>query len=169
MSRLLILSDHSSIRSDEHSQSIRPSPAKTAPQTAERVAAARPCDTRLVDRDLQEMRSTELSLSRWAGARPKAIFGDQSAWRAPPQRICTKCCLRTGHRMARQLSPAARYIQRGLRHQCRTSASARRSRINPHGSGVNRPRLCQSRRNRRRYDRVLSRCRRSTAGSGAAR
>ena len=168
MTRLLIPSDYFSIRSDEHSQSIRQGTAKTSLQTAERVAAIRPCAAWLVDRDLQEVRSADLSLSRWPGTRPQAIPGDQSAWRASPQRICTKCRLRTGHRMARQLSPAARCIQRDLRHQCRTSASTRGSRIDRHGSGVNRLRLCQSWCHRRRYDRVLSRCRRSTVGSGGA-
>ena len=164
----MIRSDYLSIRSDGHSQSFRPSSAKAPPQTAERLAATRPCAARLVNRDLQEMRPAKLSLSRWSWTRPEAIFGDQSAWRASSQRICTKCRLRTGHRMARQLSPAARYTQRGLRHQCRTSASPRGSRVDPHGPGVNRTRLCQSRRGRRRYDRVLSRCRRSAVGSGGA-
>ena len=168
MTRLLIPSDYLPIRSDEHSQSIRFSPTKTPQQTAARLATTRPPAARLVDRDLQEMRSTNLSLSRWSGTRPQAVSGDQSARRPPSQRICTKCRLRTGHRMARQLSLAARYTQRDLRHQCRTSASPRGSRIDPDGPGVNRTRLCQSRRGRRRYDRVLSRCRRSAVGSGGA-
>ena len=168
MTRLLIPSDYLSIRSDEHSQSTRLSPTKPPPQTAERLAPTRPSAAWLVDRDLQEMRPADLSLSRWAGAWPEAISGDQSAWWASAQRICTKCRLRSGHRMARQLSPAARYTQRDLRHQCRTSASPRGSRINLHGPGVNRPRLCQSRCDRRRYDRVLSRRRRSAVGSGGA-
>ena len=168
MTRLLIPSDYLPIRSDEHSQFIRLSPSKTPQQAAARLAATRPPAARLVDRDLQEMRPAKLSLSRWSWTRPEAIFGDQSAWRASSQRICTKCRLRTGYRMARQLSPAARYTQRGLRHQCRTSASPRGSRVDPDGPGVNRTRLCQSRRGRRRYDRVLSRCRRSAVGSGGA-
>jgi hypothetical protein len=168
MSRLLIPSDHLSIRSDEYSQSVRPSAAKTPPQTAGRVATARPSTAWRIDRDLQEMRSADLSLSRWTGAWPEAISGDQSAWRPPSQRICTKCRLRTGRRMARQFSSAARYTQPDLRHQCGTPASTRGSRIDAHGPGVNRPRFSQSRCHRRRYDRVLSRCRRSTAGSGAA-
>ena len=168
MTRLLILSDYLPIRSDEHSQFIRLSPSKTPQQAAARLAATRPPAARLVDRDLQEMRSTNLSLSRWSRTWPQAVSGDQSARRPTSQRICTKCRLRTGHRMARQLSPAARYTQRGLRHQCRTSASPRGSRVDPHGPGVNRTRLCQSRRGRRRYDRVLSRCRRSAVGSGGA-
>jgi hypothetical protein len=168
MSRLLIPSDHLSIRSDEYSQSVRPSAAKTSPQTAGRVATARPSTAWRIDRDLQEMRSADLSLSRWTGAWPEAISGDQSAWRPPSQRIYTKCRLRTGRRMARQFSSAARYTQPDLRPQCGTPASTRGSRIDAHGPGVNRPRFSQSRCHRRRYDRVLSRCRRSTAGSGAA-
>ena len=168
MTRLLIPSDYLPIRSDEHSQFIRLSPSKTPPQTAGRVATARPSTAWRIDRDLQEMRSANLSLSRWSRTWPQAVSGDQSARRPTSQRICTKCRLRTGHRMARQLSPAARYTQRGLRHQCRTSASPRGSRVDPHGPGVNRTRLCQSRRGRRRYDRVLSRCRRSAVGSGGA-
>lgn len=168
MSCLLIPSDHLSIRSDEYSQSVRPGAAKTPPQTAGRVATARPSTAWRIDRDLQEMRSANLSLSRWTGAWPEAISGDQSAWRPPSQRICTKCRLRTGRGMARQLSSAARYTQPDLRHQCGTPASTRGSRIDAHGPGVNRPRFSQSRCHRRRYDRVLSRCRRSTAGSGAA-
>jgi uncharacterized protein with von Willebrand factor type A (vWA) domain len=168
MTRLLIPSDYLSIRSDEHSQSIRPSSANTTPQTAERVATARSCAAWLVDRDLQQMRSADLSLSRRSRTRPQAISGDQSARRASSPRICTKCRLRTGRRMARQLSPATRCTQRDLRHQCRTSASTRGSRIDCHGPGVNHPRLCQGRSHRRRYDRVLPRCRRSTVGSGGA-
>lgn len=112
--------------------------------------------------------AADLSLSQWTGAWPEAVSGDQSTWRPPSQRICTKCRLRTGRRMARQLSAAARYTQPDLRHQCGTPASTRGSRIDAHGPGVNRPRFSQSRCHRRRYDRVLSRCRRSTTGSGAA-
>jgi hypothetical protein len=164
----MIRSDYLSIRSDEHTGSFRLRSAKATPQTATGFAAARARAAWLVDRDLQALRSAELPLSRRPRTWPEAISGDQSAWRTSPQRICTKCRLRSGHRMARQLSPAARYTQRDLRHQCRTSASPRGSRIDPHGSGVNRPRLCQSRCDRRRYDRVLSRCRRSAAGSGGA-
>lgn len=168
MSRLLIPSDHFSIRSDEYSQSVRPGTAKTAPQTAGRVATARSSAAWRVDRDLQEVRSAELSLPRWTGTWPKAISGDQSAWRPPAQRICTKCRLRTGRRMARKLSPAAQHTQRDLCHQCRTSASTRGSRIDTHGPGVNRPRFSPSRCHRRRYDCVLFRRRRSAVGSGGA-
>ena len=164
----MIRSDYLSIRSDGHSQSFRPSFATAPPQAAERLAATRPCAAWLVNRDLQEMRPAKLSLSRWSWTRPEAIFGDQSAWRASSQRICTKCRLRTGYRMARQLSPAARCSQRDLRHQCRTSASTRGSRIDAHGPDVDRLRLCQSGCHRRRYDCILSRCRRSAIGSGAA-
>ena len=60
MTRLLIPSDYLSIRSDGHSGSIRLSSAKTAPQTAARFAATRPRVARLVDRDLQAVRSAEL-------------------------------------------------------------------------------------------------------------
>ena len=168
MNPLPIPSDHLSIRSDEHSQSIRPGSAKTSPQTAGRLAATRPCAARLVDRDIQEMWPTELSLSRRPGTWPQAISGDQSTWRTFPQRIRTKRRLRTGHRMARQLSPAARDTQRDLRHQCRTSSSTRRSQINRHGPGINQSRFCPGWCHRRRYDRVLSRCRRSAVGSGGA-
>lgn len=168
MTRLLIPSDYLSIRSDEHSQSIRLSFAKTPSQTTERLATTRPCAARFVDRDLQKMWPTELPLSRWSGTWPQAISGDQSTWRTSPQRIRTKCRLRTGHRMACQLSPAARCTQRGLRHQCRTSPSTRGSGISRHGSGINRLRSCQSRCHRCRHDRVLSRCRRSAVGSGGA-
>src|SRR5215813_9956526 len=115
MTRLLIPSDYLPIRSDEHSQFIRLSPTKTPQQAAARLASTLPPAARLVDRDLQEMRSTNLSLSRWSGTRPQAVSGDQSARRPPSQRICTKCRLRTGHRMARELSLAARYTQRDLR------------------------------------------------------
>lgn len=168
MTRLPIPSDCLSIRSDAHSESIRPSPTKTAWQTAQRFAATRPTVARFIDRDLQAVRSAELSLSRRSGARPEAISGDQSAWRASPQRICTKRRLRPGCPMARQLSPAARGTQRDLRHQCRTSAPARGSRIDRHGSGIDRLRLCQGRCHRCRYDRVLSRGRRSAVRSGGA-
>lgn len=168
MTRLLIPSDHLSIRSDEHSESIRPSPTKTAPQTVERFATTRPYFARLVDRDLQAVRSAELSLSRWSGAWPEAISGDQSAWRASPQGICTKCHLRAGCSMAQQFSPAARCTQRGLRNQRRTPAPTRGSRIDRYGPGIDRPRLCQSGCHCRRHGRVLSRRRRSTVRSGGA-
>lgn len=168
MSRLLIPSGYLPIRSDEHSQSIRASSAKPPPQTAVRAAPTRPSTAWFVDRDLQKVRSAELSLSRWTGARPEAISGDQSTRRPPSQRICTKRRLRTGHRMARQLSLAARYTQRDLRHQCRAPASTPGSRIDAHGPGIDWLRLDQSRCRRRRYDRVISRCRRSTVRSGGA-
>lgn len=168
MTRLLIPSDYLTIRSDEHPGSIRPSPTKTAPQTVKRFAATRPCFARFIDRDLQAVRSAELSLSRWSGARPEAIFGDQSAWRASSQGICTKRRLRAGCSMDRQLSPAARCTQRGLRNQHRTSAPTRGSRIDRYGPGTDRPRLCQSGCHCRRYGRVLSRRRRSALRSGGA-
>ena len=168
MTRLLIPSDHLSIRSDEPSKPIRPSPAKTAQQTAERFAATRPLVARFVDRDLQAVRSSELSLPRWSGTRPEAISGDQSAWRTSPQRICTKRRLRTGYPVARQLSPAARCTERDLRDQRRTSAPPRGSRIDRHGPGVERPRFCQSGCHRRRYGGVLSRRRRFAVRSGSA-
>jgi hypothetical protein len=165
----MIRSDYLSIRSEGHTESFRVRSAKATPQTAPGFAAARARAAWLVDRDLQAVRSAELPLSRRPRTWPEAISGDQSAWRTSPQRICTKCDLRSGHRMAGQLSPGARYTQRDLRHQCRTSAPPRGSQIDPHGPGVSRPRLCQSRCDRRRYGRVLSRCRRSAVEPGGAK
>ena len=168
MTRLLIPSDCLSIRSDEHAKSLYLSAAKAPRQTAERFATTRPRVARLVDRDLQAVRAAKLPLSRWPGTWPEAISGDQSAGWPPPQGICTERHLRTGHSVARQFSQAAHSTERDLRDQRRTSATARGSRIACHGSGINRPRHCQSGCHRRRYDRVLSRRRRSTVRSGGA-
>jgi hypothetical protein len=162
----MILSDYLSIRSDEHTGSLRLSPTKATPQIAAEFAAIRACAAWLIDRDLQAVRSAKLPLSRRPRTWPEAIPGDQSAWRPSSQRVRTERRLRTGHSMAWQLSPAARCAQRDLRNQCGTSASTRGSRIDAHGPGFNWPRLVTSRCHCRRYDCVLSRSRRSTARSG---
>ena len=168
MTRLSILSDHLSIRSDEHAKSLHLGPTKAPPQTAERFTAARAPVAGLVDRDLQTVRAAELPLSRRSRTRPETIFGDRPARWPPAQRICTKRRLRAGHPVARQLSPAARGAERDLRDQCRTPATTRGSRVDRHGPGTHRLRLCQSGSHRRRYDRVLSRRRSSTVRSGGA-
>jgi len=166
MIRLSIPSDHLSIRSDEHAKSLHLGPTKAPPQTAERFTAARAPVAGLVDRDLQAMRAAELPLSRRSRTWPETIFGDQPARWPSAQRICTKLRLRAGHSVARQLSPPARGAERDLRDQCRTPATTRGSRIDRHGPGTHRLRLCQSGSHRRRYDRVLSRRRSSTVRSG---
>jgi hypothetical protein len=168
MTRLLILSDYLSIRSDGHAKSLHLGPTKAPPQTAERFTAARAPAAGLVDRDLQTVRATELPLSRRSRTRPETIFGDQPARWPSAQRICAKRRLRAGYSLARQLSPAARSPERDLRDQRGTPATARGSRIDRHGPGTHRLRLCQSGSHRRRYDRVLSRCRSSTVRSGEA-
>jgi hypothetical protein len=54
-----------------------------------------------------------------------------------------------------------------LRDQRRASASPRESQLD--GSGHRSTRLCQGGRHHRQHDRILSRCRRSTAGCGRSR
>jgi len=168
MNPLPISSDHLPIRSDEYRRFTNVNPAQTAPQTRARPAPARPGAARFTDRDLQALRSAELPLRQRAGARTEAISGDQPAWRTSAPRLRAKCALRAGREAARQFAQAARGTQRDLRHQCRTPAPTRGTRISRHGSGACRPRLGQSGRHRRRYGGVLSRRRRSTIRSGAA-
>jgi hypothetical protein len=166
MNRLLIRSDHLSIRSDEHPESFAIGSTQTSSQSGARPATAREGVTRVANRDLQAVWPAELPLRRRAGTRAEAIFGDQSAWRTAAPRLCAERRLRAGCPFDRQLPQATRSSQRDLCDQCRTSAPAQGSRVDRDGSCPRRPRFRQGGRHSRRHGCVLSHCWRLAVRSG---
>ena len=169
MSRLLIRSDHITIRSDEHQRSARNSPTQTPSQLGSRLAANRAAVAWFVDRDLQALRPAELPLRQWPRPWPEAISGHQSARTTAPPRLHPERQARAGRQFDRQLQQAARGSQRNLCDQHGTPASTRGSRVNRDGSGPHRRRYRQGRRGSRRHGCLLS-CRwRLTIQSGERR
>jgi hypothetical protein len=166
MNRLLIRSDHLSIRSDGHSRSFAISSAQASSQFGARPATAREGVTRVANRDLQTLWPAKLPLRRRAGARAEAISCDQSAWRATAPRLCAERRLRAGCPPDRQLPQATRSSQRDLCNQCRASAPARGSRVDRDGPCPRCPRFRQGGRHSRRHGCVLSRCWRLAVRSG---
>lgn len=166
MNRLLIPSDHITIRSDEYSGSVSRSSAQTparpsTPPTPDRATAAR-----LADRDIQALWPAELPLCRRAGTRSEAISGDQSARRSTPQRLCPErfapaCC-----EFDWQLQQAARCTQRDLCDQHGTPAPAREPRIDRDGPSPLHLRYRKGGRSARRHGCLLSCCWRLTIRSG---
>jgi hypothetical protein len=166
MNRLPIPSDHLAVWSDDSAGCASTSITPTSPQTGARVASARPDPSRLTDRDLQALRTTELPLRARTGAWPEAVPGHQSTRWAAAQRLCPECCPQAGFRSARQLPQGARGAQRDLRHQCRTPAPTRGSRLDRRGPGPRLLRPCPGRRHPRRHGGFLSRRRCLAVRSG---
>ena len=166
MNRLLIRSDHLSIRSDGRSGSFAISPTQASSQSGARPATAREGVTRVANRDLQALWPAKLPLRRRTGARTEAVSCDQSAWRTTAPRLCAERRLRAGCSFDRQLPQAARSSQRDLCDQCRASAPARGSRVDRDGPCPRGPRFHQGGRHSRRHGCVLSRCWRLAVRSG---
>jgi len=166
MNRLLIRSDHLSIRSDGYPEAFAINSTQASSQPGARPAPAREGITRVTNRDLQALWPTELPLRRRAGTRAEAVSCDQSAWRTTAPRLCTECRLRPGGPTDRQLPQATRKSQRDLCDQCRASAPARGSWVDRDGPRPRRPRFRQGGRHSRRHGCVLSRCWRLAVRSG---
>ena len=133
MNRLLIPSDHITIRSDECSASDSNSSAQTPSQLGPRPPPDRATVAWFAYRDIQALRSAELPLRQWAGTWSEAISGHQSARRAAPQRLRPECHARARCQFDRQLQQAARGTQRDLCDQHGTPAPTRGSRIGRDG------------------------------------
>ena len=166
MNRLLIRSDHLSIRSDGYPEAFAINSTQASSQPGARPAPAREGITRVTNRDLQALWPAELPLRRRAGTRAEAVSCDQSAWRTTAPRLCTECRLRPGGPTDRQLPQATRKSQRDLCDQCRASAPARGSRVDRDGPRPRRPRFRQGGRHSGRHGSVLSRCWRLAVRSG---
>jgi hypothetical protein len=168
MARFLNHSDIDLIRSEEHEKLFVRGATQTPPPSGASPATNRAGHTRVADRDLQALWSTQLSLHRRAWARTQAILvHDRPNWRTPAPRLCAECDLPPSRRVSRQLPQASGDAQRNLRDQCRASASPRESRLN--GSGCRNAGFCQGGRHHRQHDRILSRCRRPVAQRGRSR
>lgn len=166
MNRLLIRSDHITIRSDEYPGSVSDSTAQTPPKTGARLAPARAGVTRFADRDLQALRPAELPLRQRPGTWSEAISGHQSTRRAAPQRLRPERHARARCQFDRQLQQAARGSQRNLRDQHGTPAPARGSRVDRDGPGPHLLRRRQGGRGSRRHGCLLSCCWRLIIRSG---
>ena len=166
MNRLLIRSDHLSIRSDGYPESVAIKSTQASSQSGARPATAREGVTWVANRDLQALWPAKLPLRRRTGARAEAIPGDQSAWRTAAPRLCAERRLRAGCPFDRQLPQATRSSQRDLCDQCRASAPARGSRVDRDGPCPRRPRFRQGGRHSRRHGCVLSHCWRLAVRSG---
>jgi hypothetical protein len=166
MNRLLIRSDHLSIRSDEHPESFAIGSTQASSQSGARPATAREGVTRVANRDLQALWPAELPLCRRTGARAEAVSCNQSAWWTTAPRLCAERRLRAGRSFDRQLPQATRSSQRDLCDQCRTAAPARGSRVDRNGPCPRCPRFHQGGRHSRRHGCILSRCWRLAVRSG---
>ena len=168
MTPVLNPSDIVLIRSASYDKGFVCGVAQTPPPTRARPAAARADRPRVSDRDLQALRSTQLSLRRRAWPRAQAIFvDDRPNRRTSTARLCAERNLSSSRRVSCQLSQSPGDAQRDLRNQCRASASPRESRLD--GPGCRGFRFCQGGRHRRQHDRILSGCRRPAVQSGRSR
>ncbi len=168
MTRFLNHSDLYLIRSEEHGKLFVRGSTQTPPSTGAGPATNRAGHTRVADRNLQALWSTQLSLHRRTRARTQAILvHDRPNRRTPAPRLCAERDLPPSRRVSRQLPQASGDAQRDLRDQCRASASPRESRLN--GFGCRNARFCQGGRHHRQHDRSLSRCRGPAAQRGRSR
>jgi hypothetical protein len=171
MNRLLILSDRYVIRSDEPPGSFLPRATQTSSPHRARLAADRTRSARHIGRNVQALRSAELPLCQWTGTWTQAISVHQSArhrWPAA-QRLCAKRHPRAGRPFDQQFPRATRSSRRDLRDQYGAPATPRGARINRHGPGTRRFRLCQGGRHPRRHDCILPCRRRPAVQSGGVR
>jgi hypothetical protein len=166
VNRLLILSDHITIRSDEYQGSASNSSAQTPSQLGTRLASDRAAVAWFADRDLQALRPAELPLRQRPGTWSEAISGHQSARRAAPQRLRPERHARTRCQFDRQLQQAARGSQRNLCDQHGTPTPARGSRVDRDGPGPHLLRRRQGGRGSRRHGCLLSCCWRLIIRSG---
>jgi len=169
MTRLLIRSDHLTVRSDSHAGSVSNSSAPTPPRTGARPSPTRAAAARVADRDLQTLWPPELPLRGRTGTRSEAISGHQPAWRAAAPGLRAERRSRARCRSDRQSSQGSRSAQRDLRDQRRTPAPARGPRVGRRGAGPRRLRPGQGRRHSRRHGGVLPRRRCLAIRSGGGR
>lgn len=169
MNRLLIRSDHITIRSDEHQRSARNSSAPTPSQLGARLTSNRAIAAWFADRDLQALRAAEVPLRQRPGPWSEAISGHQSAGKTASPRLRSERDARAGCQFGRQLQQAARGSRRNLRDQHGTPAPARGSRVDRSESGSDRLRHRQGGRGSCRYGCLLSCCWRLPIRSGERR
>jgi hypothetical protein len=169
MTRALNHSDIDLIRSERHDEKrFICGPAQTSSPANACSAADRANCTRLIDRDLQAVWPTQLSLQGRTWTRTQAIFvHDRPNRRTPMARLCAERNLPASRRVSWQLPDTTADAQRDLRDQCRAAASPREARLN--GPGRRSPRFYQGGRHHRQHDRILSCCRRYAVHRGRSR
>jgi hypothetical protein len=154
MTQPLNQSDSSLIRSGCHEQRFFRGSTQAPPTVSARPATPRADHSWVTNRDLQALRSIQLSLQQWPWARAQALSVYGGAHRRPrAARLCAERDLSTSRRFSGQLPQATGDAQRDLCAQCRTSASPGESRLN--GPGGCSPRSNQGGRHHRQYDRIL--------------
>jgi hypothetical protein len=149
------------------------SSAQASPQAHDEDSLARTCAPRLARGNLPTLRSSWLPLRQRGRPRAKTLSVGQHHRTAASADLCVEGRPWRSRRVPRQLPQTARGAQRDLRHQHRTPAAPRGSRVSRHGAGASpghrRSRLRQGGRHPRQHDRILS-CRRCPAiRSGGAR
>lgn len=166
MNQPLILSERKVILSDDVAETFRRGAAQTPPSIGARTAADGAGAVRLLDRNVQALRSTKLPLCRRTRTWPQAISVHQPARRTTATRLRTKQCTSAGRRIDRQPSSDTQNAQRYLLDKRRALAPTREPGIGRDGLGAPRPRRRRSGRCRRGHDRVLSRQRRLASRRG---
>jgi hypothetical protein len=168
MTQPLNQSDSSLIRSGCHGQHFLPGSTQAPPTVSARPATARADHSWVANRDLQALRSIQLSLQQWPWAWTQALSVYSGQNRRPrTARLRAECDLSASRRFFGQLPQATGDAQRDLCAQRRTSASPGESRLNgPRGC---RPRSNQGGRHHRQYDRILSGWGRPAAQHGRSR
>ena len=166
MNQLLILSERKVILSDDAAETFRRGAAQTPPSIGTRTAADGAGAVRLLDRNVQALRSTKLPLFRRTRTWPQAVSVHQPARWATATGLRTEQCASAGRRIDRQPSSDTQNAQRDLLDQCRTLAPTRKPRIGRNGLGAPRPGRCRSGRCRRGHDCILSRQRRLASRRG---
>jgi len=169
MNRLLILSDSLVIRSDEYFTIFCSGSAETSPRTRARLAVNRANAARLAERNLQTLRTAQLSLRRRSGTRAQVLFVHQPAGPTSLAGVCAQRNPAAGHRIHRQFSQAASNAGRDFRDQCGASAAAREFGLGGDGSGARGPRFRQGGSGPCGHGGVLSRRGRAGVKSGGAR
>jgi hypothetical protein len=168
MTQPLNQSDSALIRSGCHEERLFGGSTQTPPTARACPATARADHTWITNRDLQALRSIQLSLPQWPWARTQALSVYSSPNRRPrTARLCAECDLPASRGFSGQLPQATGDAQRDLCAQCRTSASPGESRLN--GPGGCSPRSSQGGRHHRQYDRILSGWGRPAAQHGRSR
>jgi hypothetical protein len=159
--------DQCSLWSDRFEGRVFRRSAQASPQTPAQLALARARAARLVDRDLQTLRTAGLPLREWTWPRAQTLSIDQHQRAAAADGLCAERRLCRSQRVPRQLPQSARGAQRHLCDQRRTAAAARVSRLD--GPRRRRPRLHQGGRHPRRHGRILSGRRRPAVRTGRRR
>ena len=155
MTQPLNQSDSTLIRSGCHEERLFGGSTQTPPTARACPATARADHTWITNRDLQALRSIQLSLPQWPWARTQALSVYSGPNRRPPTAwLRAKRSLSASRQFSCQLPQAKGDAQRDLRDQRRASASPRGSRLN--GAGCRNPRFNQGGHHHRQHDRILS-------------